>query len=568
MATSYVSHFSPKQTPQTQPIPGRPDMVPNSAGGYGFQVDEFTRLQRFLILGNEGGTYYATERKLTIENAECVQRCLAQNPVGTVFEIVHVSKSGRAPKNDPAIFALALATASKDEAARRHAYAAVPIVCRTGTHLFQFVNAVNALRGWGEGLRKAIANWYTGKPEDKLVYQLAKYQQRDGWSHKDVLRLCHPKGHNSAAIRWAIGAGTTEREIPANTKVKTTKDRHYPAPFTDLPPLLAAMNTVKGFSVTNKTEVRYVCDYIRDLQMPRECIPTEFLNLPEVWEALLEKMPMTAMVRNLATMTRVGIVAPMSQGTSKVLAELGNVERIHKSRLHPIAILAAMLTYASGRSVRGSNTWTPVSQIVDALDAAFYSAFKNVPPTGKRWMLALDISGSMGCGVIAGIPGLTPRNATAALALVTANVEPQHCFVGFSHQLIPLNISPRQRLDDVIKTIGGLPFGRTDASLAFEYAAKQKIPVDIFVTITDNESWSGSTHATQALTQYRQRMGIADAKSAAMAMTATAFTIADPTDPNQMDFVGCDTNTPVILSDFARGQVGGSAPVEEATVED
>ena len=32
-------------------------------------VDDMTRLQRFLILGSEGGSYYADERKLTLENA-------------------------------------------------------------------------------------------------------------------------------------------------------------------------------------------------------------------------------------------------------------------------------------------------------------------------------------------------------------------------------------------------------------------------------------------------------------------------------------------------------------------
>jgi 60 kDa SS-A/Ro ribonucleoprotein len=60
---------------------------------------------------------------------------------------------------------------------------------------------------------------------------------------------------------------------------------------------------------------------------------------------------------------------------------------------------------------------------VDALDRAFYAAFRNVEPTGKRWLLALDVSGSMDCGQIAGVPGLTPRVASAAMALVTAATE-------------------------------------------------------------------------------------------------------------------------------------------------
>ena len=35
------------------------------------------------------------------------------------------------------------------------------------------------------------------------------------------------------------------------------------------------------------------------------------LDKPEVWRALAEHMPMMALVRNLATLTRVGVIAPM-----------------------------------------------------------------------------------------------------------------------------------------------------------------------------------------------------------------------------------------------------------------
>ena len=86
---------------------------------------------------------------------------------------------------------------------------------------------------------------------------------------------------------------------------------------------------------------------------------------------------------------------PGSAGTAKVVAQLGDRERIRKARVHPIALLAALRTYAAGRGARGRHSWTPVPQIVDALDAAFYTAFENVEPTGKRLLLALDVSGSM-----------------------------------------------------------------------------------------------------------------------------------------------------------------------------
>ena len=171
---------------------------------------------------------------------------------------------------------------------------------------------------------------------------------------------------------------------------------------------------------------------MRDFDLPREAIPTEWLNDARVWDALLERMPLTAMIRNLATMTRVGLIAPMSQATQTVVRQLADTRRLREARVHPIALLAALKTYAAGHGARGHNVWTPVQAVVDALDGAFYTAFQNVDPSGARMLLALDVSGSMECGAVAGVPGLTPRVASAAMALVTAATEERHGFVAFT----------------------------------------------------------------------------------------------------------------------------------------
>jgi len=104
----YGKLFSLRRTPQREPVPGT---VPNSAGGYAFPVDHWTRLERFLVLGSEGGSYYATERTLTRENAASVLVCLAEDGERAVARIAAVSEDGRAPKQAPALFALALAAA-------------------------------------------------------------------------------------------------------------------------------------------------------------------------------------------------------------------------------------------------------------------------------------------------------------------------------------------------------------------------------------------------------------------------------------------------------------------------
>src|SRR6266705_1944768 len=121
MAINYAKIFNHRSTPQSQPIPGS-TQVANSAGGYSWEVDDWTRFDRFLILGAEGGTYYITERNLVKQNHNALVRCIKADGIRAVNRIVEISDAGRAPKNDPAIFALALVTAHGNAQSRALAF--------------------------------------------------------------------------------------------------------------------------------------------------------------------------------------------------------------------------------------------------------------------------------------------------------------------------------------------------------------------------------------------------------------------------------------------------------------
>jgi 60 kDa SS-A/Ro ribonucleoprotein len=518
--------ISTRQTGQTEPIPGK-DMVKNNAGGFGFTVDDWKRLDRFLILGSEGGTYYVQEHELTKQNAEVVVRCAEQDGLRTVARIVEISHSGRAPKNDPALFALAICTGLGDAETRRRAMSELPKVARIGTHLFHFVTFMEQFRGWGRVAKEGIQAWYQGKDAPDLAYQLAKYQSRDGWSHRDLLRLAKPvpkDNEHSLCYGWAVGKEADLRSLP----------------------LLDAVERAK-----KAEDAKTICALIRDANLPRECIPTEWLSETEVWAALLEKMPLTAMIRNLATMTRVGLIRPMSEAVRKIVGEVTNPERLRKARVHPIQILAALRTYAQGVGVRGQHTWTPVREVIDALDAAFYLAFDIVEPTHKRYYLGCDVSGSMWYGGMAGMTGVTPGVATGALAMVTAKTEPFYVAGAFNDGMLPFTLSDRQRLDDVCHMMENLDWGGTDCAQPMLDAMERKIEVDCFVIYTDCETWAGRIHPCQALDRYRQKTGIG-AKLVVVGMVATEFSIADPNDGGMLDVVGFDTAVPTLISDFCR----------------
>lgn len=561
MAKRYSRHVSAKKTSQSQPILGK-NQVQNKAGGYVYPVSGWTQFNRFLILGSEGGTYYAGEHEMTVENAKNVIACIKEDGLRAVREIVDVSDKGRAIKNDAAIFALALACTYGNEDTKNEAYKAVNKVCRIGTHIFQFCQAVQDLRKWSRGLRNAVARFYTGRKPDKLALQLVKYRQRDGWTHQDVLRLAHPSASDSGVnnmLRYAVGR---KAEIEKGSLIEAFEK------VQELPK--------KDGGIT-KDDVKTAVKLITENELPREALPTEFLGHVEIWDALLQHMPMTAMIRNLGKMTNVGLLkSGLTKQVKLINEKLADKTELKNARVHPMTILMAMKTYQNGSGFRGKLSWEPIASIVDALDEAFYKAFEAVEPTGQSWLLALDVSGSMSSPMGANSDCmLTCREASSAMALITANVESDYEIIGFTsagtnmfsgnhrhsrsfgwgwdrYGVTKLKISPKQRLDDVVNYTENMPFGGTDCALPMLYAIKNELEVDTFVVYTDSESWAGDVHASQALQAYRKFSGKM-AKLICVAMTATDYSIADPNDAGMLDVTGFDTSVPQVMAEFSKG---------------
>ena len=555
-----LTGLTASETPQGLPIPGR-DMVGNNAGGFVFKLDEWKQLERFLILGSEGGTFYVSERKLTAENANHVLLLLKKDGLRVVSVTVEMLKSGRAPKPDTAIFVLALAASKGDDATRKAALAAVPTALKTGTHLLKFADTANGLRGWGRGLRNAIQLWFKERGHETLALQLVKYRQREGWSMRDLLRLAKPVPADE--VQGKLFGWTAKREkaewakahVAPGVKALDFVWATEQAASLKLVAEKADNDEAKAIlAAANVASTKKLVELIVTHRLPREALPTEALNKVEVWEALLQELPMTAMIRNLGTMSKVGLLKPLSEAEKLVASRLTDAARLKGAKVHPIQVLSALRTYATGRGVRSSATWTVSQKVVASLDEAFELSFGVIEPAGTRHLLALDVSGSMGSGEIAGVPGLTPSAATAALAVVAARTEPWTATMGFADSFRDLGLTARDRIDEATRKVSGLSFGRTDASVPMTWALANKVKVDTFVVLTDNETYAGGSHPVQALEKYRQATGIG-AKLIVVGMTSTGFTIADPNDAGMLDVVGFDGATPALMAKFAKGEI-------------
>jgi 60 kDa SS-A/Ro ribonucleoprotein len=525
-------------TPQARRTPGRKDEVRNTAGGYVFNASDKDRLERFLILGTDGGTYYVSEQKLTDANIGFVRDLIRKDENLVRETLRNVAVNNRAPKNSPSLYVLALLLVEgKNKAATK---TVVNDVARTGTHLFEFVSYVDSLGGWGRAKRDAVAEWYTGKTPEQLAYQAVKYRQREGWTHRDVFRKVHPTGVDPQVGNFILGK-----------KVDTINDDN---------------RLIWGFNEMQRAKsVADVVDTLNEFRgLPWETIPTQFLTDRKVWETLFYNgaLGQTALLRNVTRFAKMGMLEDLYVG-GDIAKALADSERIAKGRVHPVAYANALGIYRNGpvrdarmgyRGSRDGTDWNVNAKIAGALEAGFYAAFDTVEPANKATMISIDVSGSMTWGAPAGLVGMNYMEAAAVMAMVSVRTEPYAMVNAFAGNMQQLPISDSDSLDTVIKKMKGLSFGRTDCALPMVHAAAKRIGIDTFQIYTDNETWAGSIKPYQALVNYRKSMG-RNSRLAVVALAATPFTIADPRDRGMMDFVGMDASAPRVMADFSAGRI-------------
>lgn len=531
-----LKNVNNRRTPQSEKA--KPDQVENNAGGFVFEVSKWDRLERFLILGTDGGTYYVSEKKLTDQNVSFVRELLKEDANEVLRRTIDVSQNGRAKSNSPALFVLALAM-NTDGVNRSAVKSAVIQVARTSTHLFEYAQYLKNLGGMGRAKRESLTEWYSNKSDSQMAYQVVKYRQRDGWTHRDVFRISHPRGLNADVVNFALG-----KDHNSNEKI------------------------IVGFEkVQRATTSQEVIKLIHEYNLTWEMIPTQFHKDLDVWKAFFEAdtLGQSALLRNTTRFARLGAFRDV-KFAAQYANRLADSDRIAKSRIHPINFLNASVVFEEGSvNRRGGNNggwgysvvrnkdWETNSKVAKALNDAFYESFKNVEPANKSTLVAIDTSASMTWYAAQGAD-LSAMQVSAAVGMMIARTEPYSEVRGFSTQMVDIGITENDSLATAMNKVRNCGAGGTDLSLPMAWSKKNNSEFETFVSITDNETWFGGAHPFQTLKDYRQSTGL-DARMAVLAVVPTEFTIADPSDRGMIDFVGFDSNVPRMVADFSAGRI-------------
>lgn len=536
-----------KPTPQSKPIPGREEeMTKNLAGGYGFKASDMQALRRWLLTGSMFDAYYQGKEQMTKKNATVLQKVMSTDATKVAEEILYASKRGVSVHTP--IYALAiLSTGDKQaKAAFREVFSEV---IRTGSHLYEFLNYCRGMRGFGSLIHKAVKDWFAGKDAKELEYQFLKYQGRYDWTGRDVLRMIKPvpQDENVKAIfNWMVG-GTARNPL-----------------FTEWP---AALERINAYEKLKKSPAESdVIDAINKYRMTWEMMPGNLTQTPKTWEALFHNMPVGATIRNLGNLTDKGIFK--STKNLDILEQRLSGEVLQKAHIHPVVFASALKIYDAGGSLGKSKlTWTPVGRVKDAMEDGIEACFDSVEPTGKNFYYALDVSGSMTGGSV-GTLWMTPLEVQGVMAVGTIRSEKNYFVGGFDTQFKVLNgFTRKTNYADVVyhndgwgrsrkSSIWPSNFGGTDASVAYDYAIKNQIQTDVFVFMTDGESWAGYKHPAQGLKEYRSRI---NKNAKAIYVTLVPYgdniTLADPKDPQSYDIAGFSGQTPKLINMIARGDL-------------
>jgi 60 kDa SS-A/Ro ribonucleoprotein len=410
-----------------------------------------------------------------------------------------------------------------------------PQVIRTGSHFYEWLNYTKSVRGFGKIVREAGQNWLARENVKELAYQLLKYQQRQGFSHRDALRLFHvkpPTKEHNQLFQWVLnGWEKLPQQIPSEALaqiwwyewLKRNPDKTHHA-------------IAKG-------------------RLTHEMAAPVGKMDKQAWQLLFQEMPIGALLRNLGSLTEIGILqANAKKNLARVEKVLNSKEHLRKGRIHPIDVLKALKTYQSGGQLgKSKKTWIPVPRIVDILEKALELSFDAIAPTGKVFLHAVDVSGSMSCYTVDSI-GLNCCEIATTMALATAKAEKHYAIRGFSTVFNDLGISASDSFRDAIAKASNQNFGGTDASVAYDWMIEHKFYADVVCFWTDCESWAGRQHPSQALAQYR-RLVNPNVKAVYVTLAPYEISLVDPQDPLSWDMAGFDPGAPRLIQMLAAGEL-------------
>lgn len=427
-----------------------------------------------LVANTFGNTFYASEKDM-IREAEHVHDAMLKKDTAFAAKALVYARQKGYMRTQP-IYGLAKLFAADGEQAER----IFGLVIRTPNDLRDFAVMIAALRNGSQGgrrIKRAVGNWLVQRMSE---YWAIKYgsAEKKGYSLKEMLCAFHPnaRGASLTLFDWIMERADF---LTKGGKIKKAFEAELPQ--------IAAFERLKR-ATTTEEKVKAITEG----KLPHE-VTTSFAGSDkDVWMAIFPQLPIFALLRNLATLERHGVMGVFRH---PIIKKLTDENTIRKSMILPFRFMEAM-PHVKDPHVR------------DALRDALEISLGNIPAITGRTVVAVDISGSMGPGFgwhsqdQKGAPtgGYIRVASLFGVALMKKADLNGRMFL-FDTQLDEFKVSMRDSTltqADRIRTRGG-----TDTSLPIRKLLQDRDAVDNFIIITDEQQNTGSQFL-RVLDQYRR----------------------------------------------------------------
>jgi 60 kDa SS-A/Ro ribonucleoprotein len=444
-------------------LDAQPDV--NYEGQPSFSLGTKEAFVNTLLCNMLGGSFYASEKDLIDKARKVHEDMLAEDPLFYAKAIVYARNRGFV-REQPAIGLTYLSTLPTKELV----YTVFDNVARIPSDITKFIDYSidgGIRNGLGNTSKALIRRWLK---EHLSEYYAIKYPV----DIRRAIRLSHPNTKD-----WG------DKDSIATYLMKGYDPIFESVEKNDIN-FLAQIQAFEKLKRDPKNK-----DLITKGRLPHEVVTAVASMDSDAWATLMKQMPYFALLRNLATLDRHGILEDEDYA-EYVAKRLSEPQAVHKSKLFPFRFWNAYRTYTGyniSRYEDGGGTGNPL--VAQALADALELSFDNVPDIPGKTLVAMDSSGSMSGPIneksVTRYVDIAAIFATVALKKAGKGSEA----VAFDTTLKQLHINPN---DSVMTTVSriSLPGGGTDCGLPLQYAIGKQAKFDNVVIITDSIEWHTS----------------------------------------------------------------------------
>ncbi|KAL6264921.1 hypothetical protein P5V15_005015 [Pogonomyrmex californicus] len=537
--------------------------------------DPELRLLRYLYIGKEYPNYqpgyWFAHDYFIVRNVRSIEELAEEKEKELVpLELITKAFEGKLITHPEAlVFALAVCCRqNKSEVLRQAAYKSVKTICASTPNFILFVKFASKLcrenelnfvtQGWGQGLRKAINNWYLSKEPLDFVKCVMRYRSRYGWKHKDILKLAHPLGNSPASkiiLKYIIhGMEKTKAELEEN---HLTED-------SDIKLILKYIENVESFK--HCEDECQAASMLEMYELSLDHVPGHLLRSKEIWNSLISSMDVIMLLNNLQRIHNLGFLVSDEPAVEKVKDQLTNEENIVCSEVHPALVFITLKNYqCSGKSLTYEKRkvrelakktlpppYKPNDKIIDALNTAFLLSFKNVQSTNLRYLVTISTHKNMEGrtwqnGNMTGI-----ETASLIIMLLLRSEENVDVVTFENNEITKLEVNKTNSFEDILKVLKAIPLERTiNMNKPILWAKKQSEKYDVLINVID-QIYPKYIECQENLISYKTELKIPHAR-----LITCALCCSSPYrkfyDRYFLTINGFDATVPKVIQAFVQG---------------